>query len=52
MGVMIYQSMSGDAQGTKGTFTMTGGSLAYTATDGPLFYVTNSTAVILLKELP
>jgi hypothetical protein len=48
-GVMIYQSMSGDAQGTKGTFTMTGGSLAYTATDGPLFYVTNSTAVILLK---
>jgi hypothetical protein len=48
-GVMIYQSMSGDAQGTKGTFSMTGGSLADTATDGPLFYVTNSTAVILLK---
>jgi hypothetical protein len=48
-GVMIYQSMSGDAQGTKGTFSMAGGSLAYTATDGPLFYVTNSTAVILLK---
>ncbi len=48
-GVMIYQSMSGDAQGTKGTFSMTGGSLVYTATDGPLFYVTNSTAVILLK---
>jgi hypothetical protein len=48
-GVMIYQSMSGDAQGTSGSFTMTGGSLAYTASDGPLFYVTNSTAVILLK---
>jgi hypothetical protein len=48
-GVMIYQSMSGDAQGTKGTFTMTGGSLAYTATDGPLFYVNNSTAIITLK---
>jgi hypothetical protein len=48
-GVMIYQSMSGDAEGTKGTFTMTGGSLAYTATDGPLFYVTNSTGVITLK---
>jgi hypothetical protein len=48
-GVMIYQSMSGDAQGTQGTFTMTGGSLVYTATDGPLFYVNNSTAVILLK---
>jgi hypothetical protein len=48
-GVMIYQSMSGDAEGTQGTFTMTGGSLAYTATDGPLFYVNNSTAIINLK---
>ena len=48
-GVMIYQSMSGDAQGSQGTFTMTGGTLAYTAADGPLFYVTNTTAVILLK---
>jgi hypothetical protein len=48
-GVMIYQSMSGDAEGTQGIFTMTGGSLAYTPTDGPLFYVTNSTGVIMLK---
>lgn len=48
-GVMIYQSMSGDAEGTKGVFTMTGGSLANTATTGPLFFVTNSTAVITLK---
>lgn len=48
-GVMIYQSMSGDAQGTKGTFTMTGGSLANTATTGPLFYVNNSTGVITLE---
>ncbi len=48
-GVMIYQSMSGDAQGTKGTFTMAGGALTYTATGDPLFYVTNSTGVILLK---
>ena len=48
-GVMIYQSMSGDAQGTKGTFTMTGGSLSYTPSTGPLFYVTNSTGVITLK---
>jgi len=47
-GVMIYQSMSGDAEGTKGTFTMSGGSLSYTATGGPLFYVTNSTGVIAL----
>ena len=48
-GVMIYQSMSGDAAGTKGTFTMTGGTLGLTAADGPLFYVTNSTGVVTLK---
>ena len=48
-GVMIYQSMSGDAEGTRGVFTMAGGSLAYTAANGPLFYVTNSTGVITLK---
>ena len=48
-GVMIYQSMSGDAAGTKGTFTMTGGSLSYTSSTGPLFYVNNSTGVITLK---
>jgi hypothetical protein len=43
---MLYQSMSGDAQGEKGTFTETGGSL--TALDGPLFFVTNTTAAINL----
>ena len=48
-GVMIYQSMSGDAQGTKGTFNMTSGTLANTATTGPLFFVTNSTADITLS---
>ena len=48
-GVMIYQSMSGDAAGTKGTFKMTGGSLDYISQSGPLFYVTNSTGVITLK---
>ncbi|HEX7557523.1 MAG TPA: hypothetical protein VF338_12915 [Leptolinea sp.] len=48
-GVMIYQSMSGDAEGAKGTFTMTGGELANTAAKGPLFYITNSTGVISLK---
>ena len=48
-GVMIYQSMSGDASGTKGTFTMTGGSLSYSGSGGPLFYVTNSTGTITLK---
>jgi hypothetical protein len=47
--IMIYQSMSGDAKGTEGTFTMTGGSLAFTAASGPLFFVTNSTGLITLK---
>jgi hypothetical protein len=47
-GVMIYQSMSGDAEGTQGTFTMTGGRLALTAATGALFYCNNSTAIITL----
>jgi len=47
-GVMIYQSMSGDASGAQGSFTMTGGTLADTASTGPLFYVTNSTGTITL----
>lgn len=50
-GVMIYQSMSGDSEGTKGVFTMTDGSLSYTGSDGPLFYVTNSTGIITLKNV-
>jgi hypothetical protein len=45
-GVMIYQSFSGDAQGTNGIFTQAGGSL--TARQGPLFFVTNTTATINL----
>ncbi len=47
-GVMIYQSMSGDAEGTRGTFAMTGGELSNTAKKGPLFFITNSTGVISL----
>jgi hypothetical protein len=49
-GVLIYQSISGNAQDTRGVFSMTGGSLSYGANSAPLFYVTNSTAVITLKE--
>lgn len=45
-GVMIYQSLSGDADGRRGEFTMSGGTLS--AAEGPLFYVTNSTGVIEL----
>lgn len=48
-GVMIYQSMSGDADVGTGSFTMNGGS--YTATAGPAFFVTNTKAVITLKEV-
>lgn len=50
-GVMIYQSMSGDAQGTEGDFSMNGGSLAYTSASGPMFYVTNSTGNIHLSKV-
>ncbi len=50
-GVLMYQSMSGDAEGTEGTFTMTGGSLSNTASTGPLFYVTNSTGIITLSDV-
>ena len=47
-GVMIYQSMSGDAQGGSGRYTQTGGSLIETAKDSPLFFVTNASGVIAL----
>ena len=46
--VMIYQSMSGDAQVGTSTFTMEGGSL--TGTAGDLFYVTNTHSIITLKN--
>lgn len=48
-GVMVYQSFSGDAQGQEGVFTMQGGSL--TATNGALFYVTNTTSEIKLTNV-
>ena len=50
-GVMIYQSFSGDAEGSEGTFTMSGGSLNLSAIGGPLFYVTNTTGNIALKNV-
>lgn len=46
-GVMLYQSFSGDAEGSHGSFSMTGGSLAQA--DGPLLYVTNASATITLS---
>jgi hypothetical protein len=47
-GAMLYQSFSGDAQVGSCRFAMNGGSLA--AAEGPLFYVTNTRAVIELKD--
>ena len=45
--VMIYQSMSGDADVGTSTFSMTGGSL--TGKNGDLFYITNTHSVITLS---
>lgn len=50
-GVLIYQSMSGDAEGSEGKFTMSGGSLSNTAVSGPLFYVTNTTGIVSLQNV-
>ncbi|PWR75551.1 hypothetical protein ACKUB1_12380 [Methanospirillum stamsii] len=48
-GVMIYQSFSGDADIGTGTFTMEGGSL--TVPEGPVFFVTNTDAIISLNDV-
>lgn len=47
--VMIYQSMSGDAEVGHASFAMTGGSL--TALAGDLFYVTNTSCDIALTSV-
>ena len=45
--IMIYQSMSGDADSGTSHFTMNGGSL--TSKNGHVFHVTNTNAVITLN---
>ncbi|MBR4332631.1 MAG: hypothetical protein IKP72_08145 [Clostridia bacterium] len=45
--IMIYQSMSGDADSGTSAFTMIGGSL--TSLSGHMFHVTNTNAVITLN---
>jgi len=47
--IMIYQSMSGDADSGTSTFTMNGGSL--TSKNGHVFHVTNTNAVINLSSV-
>ncbi|HEY3268598.1 MAG TPA: pertactin-like passenger domain-containing protein [Armatimonadota bacterium] len=50
-GIMILQSMSGDAAGDNGVFTMTGGSYTWPSTTGPAFFVTNAKGTITLKNV-
>lgn len=45
--IMIYQSMSGNADSGTSSFTMTGGSL--TSKSGHMFHVTNTHAVVTLS---
>ncbi len=47
--IMIYQSMSGDADSGTSHFTMTSGSL--TSKSGHVFHVTNTSAVITLEDV-
>ena len=47
--IMIYQSMSGDADSGTSFFTMNGGSL--TSRSGHVFHVTNTSAVITLSDV-
>ena len=47
--VMIYQSMSGDAEVGASEFDMTGGSL--TGNNGDMFYITNTHSIINLSNV-
>ena len=47
--IMIYQSMSGDADSGTSAFTMTGGSL--TSKNGHVFHITNTHAIISLENV-
>ena len=47
--VMIYQSMSGDADVGTSEFDMTGGSL--TGNNGDMFYITNTHSIINLSNV-
>ena len=47
--VMIYQSMSGDADEGTSEFYMTGGSL--TSNNGDMFYITNTSCILSLSDV-
>jgi hypothetical protein len=50
-GITLFQSIESQDEALTGSFSMTGGSLAYTGQDGPLFYVTNTAGVINLGDV-
>jgi hypothetical protein len=47
--VMLYQSMSGDAEVGTSSFTMSGGTLV--SKNGDMFYVTNTNSIITLSDV-
>ena len=47
--VIVYQSMSGDSEIGRGSFSMSGGSL--TSTNGGLFYTTNTESEFTLQNV-
>lgn len=47
--VMLYQSMSGDAETGTSVFTMSGGSLV--SKNGDMFYITNTDSIINLSNV-
>ncbi len=47
--VMLYQSMSGDAETGTSSFSMTGGTLV--SKSGDMFYVTNTSSIISLSDV-
>ena len=47
--VILYQSMSGDSQEGRGSFTMDGGSLV--SKNGGLFYTTNTESVFTIRNV-
>lgn len=52
-GVIIYQSTSGDAESSTGkhaTFQASGSTLSSAITSGAMFYITNTTADIVLSD--
>jgi hypothetical protein len=48
-GIMIYQSMSGDAEVGQSHFSAEGGSI--TVKSGDLFYITNTSCEIILQDI-